>query len=83
MEFSLHCEKREYFDNVNFLMGKYENFALICWITLHYKIKNLDAEWDISTGSTSLGPTDTQMKTCFAPLAHIFPQNHFFAPFLR
>ena len=34
--------------------------------------------WDISTDSTSLGLTDTQMNTRFAPLAHIFPQNGLF-----
>ena len=40
-------------------------------------------EWDISTDSTSLGVTDTQMNTCFAPFAHICPPNRFFRPFLR
>ena len=34
--------------------------------------------WDISTDSTSLGLTDTQMNTRFAQLAQIFPQNGFF-----
>ena len=45
--------------------------------------KKLAGEWDISTDSTSIGLTDTQIKPRFPPSAQIFPQNHFFRPFLR
>ena len=50
------------------------------WFFLHTEVElhcKLAEEWDISTDSTSLGFTDTQMKTCFAPLAQ------YFTPFLR
>ena len=46
---------------------------------LHYEIKKrLAGERYISTDSTFLGFTDTQMNTRFAPWTQIFPQNPFF-----
>ena len=51
-------------------------------ITLHYKIKKMASEWNISTDSTSLGLTNIQMKTCFTPSAQIFLKNDFFQTIL-
>ena len=56
--------------------GSYDNTAL-------QNKKKLAGKWDISTDSTYLGLTDTQMKTCFAPSAQFFPQIHFLRQFLR
>ena len=55
-------------------------FSLNCqeWATYITLLNKDFGEWYISTDSTSLGLTDTQMNTRFVPLAQIFPQNGFF-----
>ena len=58
--------------------------TLIIFIFEFITLYNKDSGgWDISTDTTSLELTDTQMNTHFAQSAQIFPQNCLFRPFLR